>query len=218
MTAPLEGGGPADFSSAFRDNPADPRHGLPVGYVKLGCRCTRCRAAVARLQRERRARRRAGLDPIALAFQADPSDTRHGTRAAYDDLGCRCERCREAAAEVQRHRRRRRWQGLDDLTAAFQADPSDSRHGTLNGYKQLCCRCARCRQAAAADRSARRARRRSGQDPAALAFQADPTDPRHGTLNGYQHLYCRCERCREARRSATARPNRQDPRGNAENT
>ena len=147
MTAPFPGGGPADLPRSFVDDPSDPRHGLPVGYVKLGCRCDRCRAAVARLQRERRARRRLGLDPVAVAFQADPSDPRHGTRAAYDDLGCRCERCRDAAAEVQRDRRRRRWQGLDELTVAFQADPSDPRHGTLNGYKQLCCRCERCREA-----------------------------------------------------------------------
>lgn len=30
------------------------------------------------------------------------------------------------------------------------------------------------------------------------AFQADPTDPRHGTMNGYNNLKCRCLRCKEA--------------------
>ncbi len=37
----------------------------------------------------------------------------------------------------------------------------------------------------------RRAERRA-------AFAADPTDPRHGTHNGYTNLRCRCEPCREA--------------------
>ena len=35
-------------------------------------------------------------------------------------------------------------------------------------------------------------------------FAADPTDARHGTLNGYNNLRCRCDRCREANRSTHA--------------
>jgi len=31
-----------------------------------------------------------------------------------------------------------------------------------------------------------------------------PDDPRHGTVNGYRNLYCRCDRCREAHREAHA--------------
>lgn len=30
------------------------------------------------------------------------------------------------------------------------------------------------------------------------AFAADPTDPRHGTPNGYTNLRCRCDRCKKA--------------------
>jgi hypothetical protein len=30
------------------------------------------------------------------------------------------------------------------------------------------------------------------------------SDPRHGTLNGYRNLGCRCPRCTDANRSATA--------------
>lgn len=29
-------------------------------------------------------------------------------------------------------------------------------------------------------------------------FRNDPTDPRHGTRNGYGNLYCRCDRCKRA--------------------
>lgn len=31
-----------------------------------------------------------------------------------------------------------------------------------------------------------------------LAFVNDPTDPRHGTQNGYSNRGCRCDRCRAA--------------------
>lgn len=34
--------------------------------------------------------------------------------------------------------------------------------------------------------------------PAQTAFIADGTDPRHGTLNGYSNLKCRCDRCKAA--------------------
>jgi hypothetical protein len=32
----------------------------------------------------------------------------------------------------------------------------------------------------------------------------DPTDPRHGTYNGYVNLFCRCDRCRAANTEQTA--------------
>ena len=34
-----------------------------------------------------------------------------------------------------------------DAKAGFQADPSDERHGTHNGYRNLGCRCAPCTRA-----------------------------------------------------------------------
>lgn len=36
-------------------------------------------------------------------------------------------------------------------------------------------------------------------------FIADPSDPRHGTSNGYSNLKCRCDRCREAWAAAHAK-------------
>ncbi len=30
------------------------------------------------------------------------------------------------------------------------------------------------------------------------SFADDPVDPRHGTVNGYSNLRCRCDRCRAA--------------------
>jgi hypothetical protein len=32
----------------------------------------------------------------------------------------------------------------------------------------------------------------------AQVFLSDPSDPRHGTTNGYGNLTCRCERCTKA--------------------
>lgn len=34
--------------------------------------------------------------------------------------------------------------------------------------------------------------------PSPAEFAADIADPRHGTVNGYQNLSCRCAACREA--------------------
>lgn len=34
--------------------------------------------------------------------------------------------------------------------------------------------------------------------PTAIAFRADPDDPRHGSANGYGNLRCRCDRCTAA--------------------
>lgn len=38
-----------------------------------------------------------------------------------------------------------------------------------------------------------------------IRFHADPDDPRHGTLNGYSNLKCRCSRCRAANTAYYAR-------------
>lgn len=36
------------------------------------------------------------------------------------------------------------------------------------------------------------------RDERRAAFAADPTDPRHGTNNGYTNLGCRCDPCKDA--------------------
>ncbi len=41
---------------------------------------------------------------------------------------------------------------------------------------------------------------RRGDAPGAAAFRADPEDPRHGSINGYDNLACRCDRCTESKR------------------
>jgi hypothetical protein len=39
----------------------------------------------------------------------------------------------------------------------------------------------------------------NGRDrPTAVAFRANPNDPRHGTANGYSNLKCRCDGCTAA--------------------
>jgi hypothetical protein len=69
----------------------------------------------------------------------------------------------------------------------------DPRHGTLNGYFNLRCRCEKCRTTNAGYQRRLRATR-----------HLPPGDPRHGTNNGYVNYCCRCDRCRTAN-SATRR-------------
>ena len=64
--------------------------------------------------------------------------------------------------------------------------PSDPRHGTVNGYNNLHCRCERCVEAWSVFSKIRRSGARN------LA----PDDPRHGTPSGYHYWSCRCELCR----------------------
>lgn len=67
-------------------------------------------------------------------------------------------------------------------------DIDDPRHGTLNGYNTLKCRCDNCRAAKAAYQiDYKRPYKRLAAD-----------DPRHGTYNGYSNLKCRCADCRAA--------------------
>jgi hypothetical protein len=70
----------------------------------------------------------------------------------------------------------------------IQDGDGDHRHGTVNGYTNLHCRCEACRKAWAASCYARQQRRRL----------TDPEDPRHGTQNGYGNYKCRCEPCTAA--------------------
>lgn len=70
----------------------------------------------------------------------------------------------------------------------FLSDPSDSRHGTVNGYCNLKCRCPRCK-AAGAELNRRMKQRRYEQGA--------PTHL-HGTVNGYSNYGCRCAPCKAA--------------------
>lgn len=70
-------------------------------------------------------------------------------------------------------------------------EPEDPRHGTVNGYVNLGCRCDECYAANAAYQVPRaRQRRRLGLPEG---------DPRHGTDNGYTNYGDRCPECVAAR-------------------
>ena len=71
-------------------------------------------------------------------FWETVTDPRHGTENGYKNLGCRCDRCREAHAEAVRASRIRR---------TMNPVPSHL-HGTLNAYVNYACRCADCRRVA----------------------------------------------------------------------
>jgi hypothetical protein len=63
----------------------------------------------------------------------------------------------------------------------------DPRHGSVNAYTNLACRCDACRAEWARDVRVRRA-----------SWRLEPGDPRHGTLNGYSNYHCRCIACTAA--------------------
>lgn len=69
--------------------------------------------------------------------------------------------------------------------------PDDSRHGTLNGYSNLGCRCAECRAAKADETRRRRAERRQ-------RLRDDPSIVRHGLAVTYSNWCCRCRPCTDA--------------------
>ena len=69
---------------------------------------------------------------------------------------------------------------------------NDPRHGTVNGYGNLRCRCDDCRAAWAEYFRGLRAARTARGLP--------PDDPRHGTQNGYNNCGCRCTDCTTAHR------------------
>lgn len=74
--------------------------------------------------------------------------------------------------------------------------PGDPRHGTVNGYKNLRCRCPECR--AANTENGRRLTAQRKARPLAEYL--------HGTRSGYQNHGCRCTRCKEAASTATRKP------------
>ena len=75
-----------------------------------------------------------------------PQDPRHGTVTAYNNHGCRCPRCTEAARVA-----RAAWR------ASLQDRPSaEIPHGTWSGYANWGCRCNDCKAAAALIRERQR--------------------------------------------------------------
>jgi hypothetical protein len=100
--------------------------------------------------------------------------------------------------------RRREWTRTSNARAlaAMQANPDDTRHGTLTGYGYGC-RCDACGPVGRAYHAADRGMNRRKRFAANLAeMQADPADRRHGTKTGYDYG-CRCAPCRAATSRAT---------------
>jgi len=65
----------------------------------------------------------------------------------------------------------------------------DPRHGTVNGYSNLKCRCFVCKQAWTEYNREQRLVR---------FLQLTPDDPRHGSRSTYLNYGCRCGLCRTA--------------------
>ena len=66
---------------------------------------------------------------------------------------------------------------------AFRNNPDDPRHGSLNGYSNMRCRCSRCRKANAARKPGYRAPR-SIVGAVSDLFDPTPEEIKHGTLKG----------------------------------
>jgi hypothetical protein len=73
--------------------------------------------------------------------------------------------------------------------ARMHPDDGDPRHGTLNGYTNLYCRCAACRAAWAKYYDETR-ENRSGR--------LWKSDVEHGTASAYSNWRCRCRACTTA--------------------
>ena len=88
------------------------------------------------------------------------------------------------------------------MTARHQLLPGDGdlRHGTVNGYSNLRCRCERCRAAWTAYVTLYRlpgvTQRRAAQERGETYVTAKGIT--HG-LTGYQSHSCRCDVCRRAK-------------------
>lgn len=93
----------------------------------------------------------------APEFWSAPSDCRHGTVNGYNNLKCRCPRCKAAGAELNRRMKQRRFE---------QGAPAHL-HGTVNGYCNYGCRCALCRAAYSAENRVEVDTRK--RDPAVVA-------------------------------------------------
>ena len=87
-------------------------------------------------------------------------DPRHGTANAYQNLGCRCTRCRKANTEAHRewaHRTGRNRPADEVRREAKAAALARDNHGTEHRYTNHGCRCEACKQASADARARRRA-------------------------------------------------------------
>jgi hypothetical protein len=91
---------------------------------------------------------------------------------------------------------------MTESTYILLTDPTDPRHGTINGYTNHSCRCELCR-AANTESVANARNRRVGELP---------PEEVHGTENGYSNWRCRCSDCREAH-AAAARERRASRKG-----
>ncbi|UJQ86229.1 hypothetical protein GIKK_64 [Gordonia phage GiKK] len=106
-------------------------HGTSYTYQK-GCRCEDCRAAMLRVSRAYRARRKAGA-----VMTPRNAELVHGSLSGYRYHHCRCDDCREAS---RLHRQ--------EILADRRSRPKPDRvHGTANGYGNWGCRCTRCKKA-----------------------------------------------------------------------
>lgn len=82
------------------------------------------------------------------AMWANPDDVRHGTTNGYRNLGCHCDRCKEAQrVDLQLFR-----DGMPPIVrqrltypSDFLTDLSHPGHGTLTGYSTKGCRCVKCK-------------------------------------------------------------------------
>ena len=83
-------------------------------------------------------------------------------------------------------------------------DSEDERHGSVNGYQNLKCRCQDCRHAWAEDMRAKRRRRHDKM----MAGEAQPA--KHGTTGTYNNWMCRCPAC-SAVQAQTAKDRRSPP-------
>ena len=85
--------------------------------------------------------------------------------------------------------------------------PDDPRHGTVNGYGNLGCRCSECRKAQAAKQF--EYMHRTGRTKMTWAEYVAATT-RHGCAR-YRHGGCRCDVCREAMRVEKKRQRERNP-------
>lgn len=79
---------------AFRNNLDDPRHGTMNGYGNYQCRCDKCRAANAAMNKAARERRSKNIP-----------DNIHGKASTYYNYKCRCEACTNAKSNVELRRK-----------------------------------------------------------------------------------------------------------------
>ena len=79
----------------------------------------------------------------------------------------------------------------DDRAERPPLPPGDARHGTVNGYCNLSCRCDACRKAWATHIAQRRAERRTSPIPDSVE---------HGRYTTYGNWSCRCFKCLDAER------------------